>query len=77
MSFLDKAKDAAAKAQKAAVEAVDKGKDFAVDHKDQVAGAIDKGGDLVNKGTKGRFAKQVGTVTEKAGAAVEKLDKGE
>lgn len=79
MSFLDNAKNiakgAAARAQQVAGEAVDKSRDFAVEHKDQVSGAIDKGGDLVNKGTKGKFAKHVDTVTTKAGDAVDKLEK--
>ncbi len=77
MSFLDKAKDARDAAVTAAKEAAVKAQEFAVDHKDQVSGAIDKSGTLVNKGTKGRFAKQIETVTGKAGEAVEKLTKPE
>lgn len=75
MSFLDKAKEAATKAAAQAQQAAGKAQDFAADHKEQMGGAIDKGGALVNKGTKGRFAKQIGTVTEKAGEAVDKIEK--
>lgn len=75
MSFLDKAKEAATKAAAQAQQAAEKAQGFAADHKDQMSGAIDKGGELVNKGTKGRFAKQIGTVTEKAGDAVNKIEK--
>lgn len=75
VSFLDKAKEAATKAAAQAQQVAEKAQDYAADHKEQMSGAIDKGGDLVNKGTKGRFAKQVGTVTDKAGEAVNKIEK--
>ncbi len=75
MSFLDKAKEAATKAAAQAQQAAEKAQGYAADHKEQMTDAIDKGGALVNKGTKGRFAKQVGSVTEKAGEAVNKIEK--
>ncbi|HEX7353476.1 MAG TPA: antitoxin [Mycobacteriales bacterium] len=75
MSFLDKAKEAATKAAAQAQQAAEKAQGFAADHKEQMSGAIDKGGKAVNKGTKGRFAKQIGAVTEKAEEAVNKIEK--
>ncbi|HEY5335951.1 MAG TPA: antitoxin [Mycobacteriales bacterium] len=75
MSFLDRAKEAATKAAAQAQQTAEKAQGYAADHKEQMSSAIDKGGDLVNKGTKGRFAKQINTVTEKAGEAVDKIEK--
>lgn len=75
MSFLDKAKEAAAKAAAQAQEVAGKAQDYAADHKEQLADAASKGGDLVNKGTKGRFAKQVDTVSGKAAEAARRLEK--
>ncbi len=63
MSFLDKAKDLAEKAE-----------EVAKDHTEQIESGIDKAGDLVDKATHGRFSDQINTVEDKAQEAVGKLD---
>lgn len=63
MSFLDKAKDLAGKAE-----------ELAKDHPDQLDAGIDKAGNLVDKVTGGRFDDQIDSLTGKAHESVHKLD---
>lgn len=63
MSFLDKAKDLAGKAE-----------ELAKDHPDQLDAGIDKAGDLVGKVTGGRFDDQLDSLADKAHGAVDRLD---
>jgi hypothetical protein len=66
MGILDKAK--------AALEgAKDKAADLAHDHGDKISGAIDKAGELVDKGTKGKYATKIDSAQAKAKEAVVKL----
>ena len=61
MSFLDKAKDLA-----------DKAESLAKDHPDQAETGIDKAGDLLDKATGGRFSEQLDSVQDKARDALGK-----
>lgn len=61
MSFLDKAKDLADKAQ-----------DLAADHADAVKGGIDKAEDLADKATGGRFTDKIASAGDKAAEQVDK-----
>lgn len=62
MSFLDKAKDLAGKAEELAKE-----------HPDQVDTGIAKAGDLIDKATGGRYSGQLDSVEDKAQGAVDRM----
>lgn len=63
MSFLDKAKQLADRAQ-----------GLAVDHADSVKGGIDKAGGLADKATGGRFTDKINAAGNKAAEQVSKLE---
>ena len=63
MSFLDKAKDAAAKA-----------KSLAADNTDKIESGLDKAGTFVDDKTGGKYSDKIGSVKDKASDALGKLD---
>jgi hypothetical protein len=68
MGFLDKLKLKATEVKEKAVEAVD-------EHGPQIKGGIEKAGTFVDKKTKGKYSDKIAKGTQKAEAAIDKIDK--
>jgi hypothetical protein len=68
MGFLDKLKDTANEVKLKAVEAVD-------GHGHQIKDGIEKAGTFVDQKTKGKYSDKIAKGTQKAGEAVDKIDK--
>ncbi len=68
MGFLDRLKLKANEVKEKAVVAVD-------EHGPQIKGGIEKAGTFVDKKTKGKYSDKIAKGTQKAGEAVDKVDK--
>lgn len=66
MGFLDKFKDNADELKSKAAE-------LAGEHNDKIDAGLDKASGLLNKATGGKFEGQIGSATEKAKEAADKL----